>query len=172
MVHLVIDKGRLDPQCCAHPVLLRGWAGCKASAKPPRAPARSVRGETEGRCSLDRSPRFLPLYKFRKFRSVYSKGSTVAMVGTHPEMPIKRASAKVKSEHVFGQARKRSKMFRAALYARVSTNDQQTRDAAAHAAEIRKLHRAGVSKSEIARRIPIGRTWVRRILAARFPSKV
>jgi DNA invertase Pin-like site-specific DNA recombinase len=36
--------------------------------------------------------------------------------------------------------------------------------AAAHAAEIRKLHRAGVSKSEIARRLQIGRTSVRRIL--------
>jgi DNA invertase Pin-like site-specific DNA recombinase len=33
-----------------------------------------------------------------------------------------------------------------------------------HAAEIRKLHRAGVSKSEIARRLQIGRTSVRRIL--------
>ena len=37
--------------------------------------------------------------------------------------------------------------------------------AALHAAEIRKLHRAGVSKSEIARRLEIGRTSVRRILA-------
>jgi len=36
--------------------------------------------------------------------------------------------------------------------------------AARHVAEIRKLHRAGVSKSEIARRVPIGRTSVRRIL--------
>ena len=34
-----------------------------------------------------------------------------------------------------------------------------------HTAEIRKLHRAGVSKSEIARRLQIGRTSVRRILA-------
>ena len=33
-----------------------------------------------------------------------------------------------------------------------------------HAAEIRKLHRAGISKSEIARRLQIGRTSVRRIL--------
>src|SRR5436305_8269552 len=41
-------------------------------------------------------------------------------------MPIKRASQKAKSEHVFGQARKTAKMFRAGLYARVSTNDQQT----------------------------------------------
>jgi putative DNA-invertase from lambdoid prophage Rac len=39
--------------------------------------------------------------------------------------------------------------------------------AAVHAAEIRKLHRAGVSKSEIARRVQIGRTSVRRILGAR-----
>ena len=37
--------------------------------------------------------------------------------------------------------------------------------AAAHATEVRKLHRAGVSKSEIARRLQIGRTSVRRILA-------
>jgi DNA invertase Pin-like site-specific DNA recombinase len=43
--------------------------------------------------------------------------------------------------------------------------------AAVHAAEVQKLHRAGVSKSEIARRLQIGRTSVRRILAARFPSR-
>jgi DNA invertase Pin-like site-specific DNA recombinase len=36
--------------------------------------------------------------------------------------------------------------------------------AAAHTVEIRKLRRAGVSKSEIARRLQIGRTSVRRIL--------
>jgi len=35
------------------------------------------------------------------------------------------------------------------------------------AAEIRKLYHAGVSKSEIARRLEIGRTSVRRILATR-----
>jgi putative DNA-invertase from lambdoid prophage Rac len=34
-----------------------------------------------------------------------------------------------------------------------------------HAAEIRKLHRAGTAKAEIARRLEIGRTSVRRILA-------
>ena len=34
-------------------------------------------------------------------------------------------------------------------------------------AEIRKLHRAGVSKAEIARRLHIGRTSVRRILEAK-----
>jgi putative DNA-invertase from lambdoid prophage Rac len=38
--------------------------------------------------------------------------------------------------------------------------------AAAHTAEVRKLHRAGISKSEIARRLNIGRTSVRRILEA------
>ena len=40
--------------------------------------------------------------------------------------------------------------------------------AAVHAAEILKLHRAGVSKSEIARRVRIGRTSVRRILGAKL----
>ena len=39
--------------------------------------------------------------------------------------------------------------------------------AAVHAAEIRKLHRAGLSKSEIARRLQIGRTSVRRIIGER-----
>ena len=38
--------------------------------------------------------------------------------------------------------------------------------AAVHAAEVRKLNRAGVSQSEIARRLNIGRTSVRRILAS------
>jgi DNA invertase Pin-like site-specific DNA recombinase len=38
--------------------------------------------------------------------------------------------------------------------------------AAVHTAEIHKLHRAGISKSEIARRLKIGRTSVRRLLAA------
>ena len=37
--------------------------------------------------------------------------------------------------------------------------------AAIYAAEVRKLHRAGISKSEIARRVQIGRTSGRRILA-------
>jgi putative DNA-invertase from lambdoid prophage Rac len=41
-------------------------------------------------------------------------------------MPIKRASPEAKSDNVFGQARKSAKMLRAGLYARVSTNDQQT----------------------------------------------
>ena len=39
--------------------------------------------------------------------------------------------------------------------------------AARHATEIRKLHRAGISKSEIARRLQLGRTSVRRILGAK-----
>ena len=41
-------------------------------------------------------------------------------------MAAKRAGEKPKSHKVFGQARKLAKMFRAGLYARVSTNDQQT----------------------------------------------
>src|SRR6266545_4010601 len=41
-------------------------------------------------------------------------------------MAVKQASPKAKSDNVFGQARKPAKMLRAGLYARVSTNDQQT----------------------------------------------
>src|SRR6516162_5706515 len=41
-------------------------------------------------------------------------------------MPRKRASQKAKSRDVFGQSRRAAKVFRAGLYARVSTNDQQT----------------------------------------------
>jgi DNA invertase Pin-like site-specific DNA recombinase len=39
--------------------------------------------------------------------------------------------------------------------------------AVVHAAEIRRLYRDGISKSEIARRLQIGRTSVRRILGAK-----
>src|SRR5215204_597836 len=41
-------------------------------------------------------------------------------------MAAKQASSQAKSVNVFGQARKPEKMFRVGLYARVSTNDQQT----------------------------------------------
>jgi putative DNA-invertase from lambdoid prophage Rac len=41
-------------------------------------------------------------------------------------MPAKQASEKAKSRKVFGHARKPAKTFRVGLYARVSTNDQQT----------------------------------------------
>jgi putative DNA-invertase from lambdoid prophage Rac len=41
-------------------------------------------------------------------------------------MAAKQASESVKSRRVFGHARQPVKMFRAGLYARVSTNDQQT----------------------------------------------
>ena len=47
-------------------------------------------------------------------------------LGDTPEMPAKQAFPKAKSDNVFGQPRKQPKMFRAGLYARVSTNDQQT----------------------------------------------
>jgi putative DNA-invertase from lambdoid prophage Rac len=43
--------------------------------------------------------------------------------------------------------------------------------AAKKAGQIRKLHHAGVSKAEIARRLDIGRTSVRRILATYFREK-
>src|SRR3954468_1013050 len=41
-------------------------------------------------------------------------------------MPIKRVSQKAKPDHVFGQSRRPDKMFGVGIYARVSTNDQQT----------------------------------------------
>jgi hypothetical protein len=41
-------------------------------------------------------------------------------------MAAKRAFPRAISGNVFGQARKSAKMFRVGLYARVSTNDQQT----------------------------------------------
>jgi putative DNA-invertase from lambdoid prophage Rac len=44
--------------------------------------------------------------------------------------------------------------------------------AAKKAGKIRKLHRAGVSKAEIARQLNIGRTSVRRILACLFPGEI
>src|SRR6202521_6000237 len=44
----------------------------------------------------------------------------------HSKMAGKRTSDRAKSERVFGHGQKRPKMFRAGLYARVSTNDQQT----------------------------------------------
>jgi DNA invertase Pin-like site-specific DNA recombinase len=44
----------------------------------------------------------------------------------HRQVAAKRASEKAKSPRVFGHARKTAKMLRAGLYARVSTNDQQT----------------------------------------------
>lgn len=42
------------------------------------------------------------------------------------EMAVKRASAKTKSGEVFGHRRTKPEMFRIGLYARVSTQDQQT----------------------------------------------
>jgi hypothetical protein len=51
----------------------------------------------------------------------------VAMQIGHREMPVKQASGKSKSDRVFGPRRKLTKMFRVGPYARVSTQDQQTR---------------------------------------------
>jgi DNA invertase Pin-like site-specific DNA recombinase len=48
------------------------------------------------------------------------------MPEAHSEVSAKLASEKAKSRRVFGQARKPAKVFRAGIYARVSTNDQQT----------------------------------------------
>ena len=44
----------------------------------------------------------------------------------HAEMTVQRASEKSKSGKVFGHRRKKPEMFRVGLYARVSTQNQQT----------------------------------------------
>src|SRR5271157_190655 len=174
------------------------------------------------------------------------------MRGEPLEMPVKQGSGIRKSGKVFGQGQKTAKMVRVGLYARVSTQDQQTLPmqnramreyaarrgwtiamqvkevgsgsltealdlttpagramaallavfaefereilservraglaharqngrrlgrpitAALHANQVHKLHRSGVSKSEISRRLSIGRTSVRRILAAQPKQK-
>src|ERR1035441_6374104 len=54
------------------------------------------------------------------------KGYSLARRERHSKMAGKRTSDQAKSQRVLGQARKPSKMLRAGLYARVSTNDQQT----------------------------------------------
>src|ERR1700758_5004156 len=46
--------------------------------------------------------------------------------GSLRKMPVKQGSGSRKSGKVFGQGQKTAKMVRAALYARVSTQDQQT----------------------------------------------
>jgi putative DNA-invertase from lambdoid prophage Rac len=48
------------------------------------------------------------------------------MRGKHHEMPVKQGSGIRKSGMVFGQGQKCAKMVRVGLYARVSTQDQQT----------------------------------------------
>jgi DNA invertase Pin-like site-specific DNA recombinase len=48
------------------------------------------------------------------------------MPNHHAKMPVKRTSGKAKTKDVFGHLHKAPKMLRAALYARVSTLDQQT----------------------------------------------
>src|SRR5713101_9745480 len=51
-------------------------------------------------------------------------------------MAVKRAFENAKSPGVFGHARKQPKLFRAGLYARVSTNDQQTLPMQSHAMRV------------------------------------
>ncbi len=77
-------------------------------------------------------------------------------------MAGKRASSKPDSPRFFGQgAGRRKTPCRVGLYARVSTYDQQTLSLQ------NRAMRNGVSKAEIARRLQIGRTSVRRILKSK-----
>jgi putative DNA-invertase from lambdoid prophage Rac len=48
------------------------------------------------------------------------------MQAWHPQMAARQAPEKTESRKVFGQIRRPVKIFRAGLYARVSTDDQQT----------------------------------------------
>jgi hypothetical protein len=58
--------------------------------------------------------------------SAWPKTILFGQDGAEAEMAGKPAFAKAESHRVFGQARKLPKMFRAGLYARVSTHDQKT----------------------------------------------
>ena len=102
-------------------------------------------------------------------------------------MAAKRASEKAKSRRGFGQARKSAKMLRAALLAVFAEFEKEIlrervlaglaharqngkrpgrpQTAALQAGKAQKLYRAGISKADIARRLQIGRTSVRRIRA-------
>ena len=53
---------------------------------------------------------------------------TCELNGANPfdYLPRKRASQKANSDHVFGQRRRRTKMFCADLYSRVSINNRHT----------------------------------------------
>lgn len=56
------------------------------------------------------------------------------MAKEHREVPVKRVSTTRKSRDVFGHSEKRAKaLLRAGLYARISTNDQQTLPMQLHA---------------------------------------
>ena len=54
------------------------------------------------------------------------KGYSAATGRERREVPVRKGSGIRKSGKVFGQGQKNAKMVRAALYARVSTQDQQT----------------------------------------------
>jgi hypothetical protein len=62
-------------------------------------------------------------------------------------MAAKRAFPKAKSDDVCGQARKPSQMFRAGLYARLSTNDEQTLPMQSRAMREYAIARANQSRS-------------------------
>jgi len=94
-----------------------------AATGPPSAHLGPFTGVAEN------PPRLTSRERFRGISAVPDPGrreSTSARRKEPLEVRAKRASQKAKSGNVFGHARKLAKMFRASLYARVSTNDQQT----------------------------------------------
>ena len=84
-------------------------------------------------------------------------------------MPVKQGSGIRKSGRVFGQGQKTAKMVRAGLAHARQNGKRLGRPLTAglHAGQVRKLHRSGLSKSEISRRLNISRTSVRRILSSK-----
>ncbi len=73
-------------------------------------------------------------------------------------MPVRRASRNAESQRVFGQRRKQLRMFRAGLYARVSTNDQQTLSMQSHALREYAARRGWTIVMQV-REIDSGAAW-------------
>ena len=88
-------------------------------------------------------------------RSHGRKQSSPAMRIGPPEVPIKPLSRNMKSQEVLGQPRKQPKMLRAGLYARVSTNDQQTLPMQIRALREYVAGAAGPSRWRSARSAPV-----------------
>ena len=101
-------------------------------------------------------------------------------------MAARRTFRKTESGNVFGQSRNRPKMFRVGLYARISTNDQQTlatqsramREYAARRGWIVAIHvrevGSGAAKGEARERIleAARRREIDVVLVWRFPGEI
>ena len=91
------------------------------------------------------------------------------MADRQQETPVKRAPATRESRKVFGHPGKRAKTALRAGLAHARTDGKRLGrllTAVLQSDPVRKLRRSGFSKSQIVRQLNIGRTSVRRILAA------